>query len=79
MAPYSLPAQCDVRSKLIASCALFFLCDLVRGCFYQRYILQFVSLAFCGLRLSFCGLCLRLHLLVVLCLNAFASSCVGTV
>ncbi|KAK9261986.1 hypothetical protein V1519DRAFT_443753 [Lipomyces tetrasporus] len=52
MASYSLPAQCDVRSKLIASCALFLLCDLVRGCF-TRYILQCVSLGLCGLRLSF--------------------------
>ncbi|KAK9257826.1 hypothetical protein V1519DRAFT_456325 [Lipomyces tetrasporus] len=38
MATYSLPAQCDVRSKLIASCALFLLCDLVRGCLYQVHI-----------------------------------------
>ncbi|KAK9248556.1 hypothetical protein V1506DRAFT_528202, partial [Lipomyces tetrasporus] len=67
MASYSLPAQCDVRSKLIASCALFLLCDLVRlllpGTYYSASVLRFVVCVF-----RFAVYASTFHLLVVLCL-----------
>ncbi|KAK9242265.1 hypothetical protein V1506DRAFT_548138, partial [Lipomyces tetrasporus] len=66
MASYSLPAQCDVRSKLIASCALFLLCGLVRGCFYQYYSASVLRFVVCIFR--FAVYASAFHLLVVLCL-----------